>query len=115
MKNKIYVGNLSFNADEDSVSQLFGEVGEISSVNIIKDKFSGRSKGFAFVEFTNEDSVDPAIEKFNGEEFLGRALRVSQAHDKPQGGRGGGGGGDRGGRRGGGGYGGGGGGFRGNR
>jgi len=117
MATKLFVGNLPFNTTSADLESLFGQVGAVSSVNIITDKFTGRSRGFGFVEMSNNDEAKTAIERFNGHEMQGRALTVNEA--KPQeprsggGGRsfggGGGGGGGRGGfSRGGGGGGGGG-------
>jgi RNA recognition motif-containing protein len=117
MATKLFVGNLPFNTTSADLESLFGQAGAVSSVNIITDKFTGRSRGFGFVEMSNNDEAKTAIERFNGHELQGRALTVNEA--KPQeprsggGGRsfggGGGGGGGRGGfSRGGGGGGGGG-------
>ena len=111
MGKKIYVGNLSFNMDEQTLSGLFASFGTVESARIITDRDSGRSKGFAFVEMATDSEATAAIEKLNGSEQLGRAMNVSEA--KPMapreggGGRSGGGGGGR--------SGGGGGGFRNNR
>jgi RNA recognition motif-containing protein len=105
MATKLYVGNLSFNVTTPDLEALFGQAGTVASVNIITDKFSGQSRGFGFIEMDNERDALTAIERFNGYELQGRALRVNKA--KPQeersGGRrssfgGGGGGGGGGGR-----------------
>ncbi len=108
MTKKLFVGNLSFNTTESDLDGLFGQIGTVESVSIITDRMTGRSKGFGFVEMSNEDA-DAAIQKLNGQEFGGRALTVNEARPpvKRDFGAGGGGG------RGGGGYGGGGGGGRG--
>jgi RNA recognition motif-containing protein len=121
MSKRIYVGNLSYQTTESDLSNLFEQVGQVESVNIITDRDTGRSKGFGFVEMSNEDA-DKAIAQFNGAELGGRALTVNEARPREErsggGGRGGyggnrgGGGGGRGGR---GGRGGGGGGYGGNR
>jgi RNA recognition motif-containing protein len=108
MGKKLYVGNISFSCNEDALRDVFSEVGTVETVTIIKDRDSGRSKGFGFVEMSSDDEAARAIESINGREVMGRALTVSEA--RPQaprtgGGGGGGGGGYRGG--GGGGYGGG--------
>ena len=79
MQTKVYVGNLSFDASEESLKELFSQAGEVVSATIITDKFSGRSKGFGFVEFKTEDEMKAAIEKFNGYSFLGRDMRVNEA------------------------------------
>lgn len=108
---KIYVGNLSFNTSNQDLNDLFGTIGTVTSANIIEDRETGRSRGFAFVEMESEAEGQNAIAQLNGKEVDGRELKVNEA--KPQenrggGGRGGyGGGGGRGGNRGGGGYGGG--------
>ncbi|HOJ02025.1 MAG TPA: RNA-binding protein [Anaerolineaceae bacterium] len=95
MQTKVYVGNLSFDANEESLKELFSQAGEVVSANIITDKFSGRSKGFGFVEFSNAEGMTAAIEKFNGYSFMDRELRVNEARppEKRDGG------GNRGGRR----------------
>src|SRR5262249_52562112 len=107
MGKRIYVGNLSYQTTENDLATLFEQVGTVESVNIITDRDSGRSKGFGFVEMSNDDA-DKAIAQFNGTEMGGRALTVNEARpreDRAGGGRGfGGGGGGRGrGRSGGGG------------
>lgn len=109
MSKKIYVGNLSYQTTEHDLTTLFEQVGQVDSVNVITDRDTGRSKGFAFVEMSNEDA-DKAIAQFNGTEVNGRALTVNEARPREErsGGRGGYGGGrgnsgGRGGRGGGGG------------
>lgn len=101
----IYVGNLSYDATEDDLRSAFEAYGKVDTVNIIKDRDSGRPKGFAFVEMASADEAQQAIAALNGKEFKGRAMNVNEARPKPEGGRGGrpGGGGFRGGRRNGGG------------
>ena len=119
MSSKVFVGNLDFNTTRAEVQSLFSQVGEIRDVFLPMDRESGRPRGFAFVEYTSDEDAAKAIEKFNGFELGGRALRVNAAEERPKGGgfnRGGGGfsgGGDRGGGGygGGGGFGGGGGGY----
>jgi RNA recognition motif-containing protein len=76
---KLYVGNLSFNTTEDEVKELFGKAGAVQSVSIIKDKYSDRSKGFGFVEMTNDEEAKKAIEEINGTDFKGRNIRVAEA------------------------------------
>jgi cold-inducible RNA-binding protein len=105
---KLYVGNLSYSAGETELRDLFSAYGAVDSVAVITDRDTGRSKGFGFVEFTNDAEAQAAIAGLNGKEVSGRALTVSPARPKSEGG----GGGNRGG---GGGYGGGGGGGRRNR
>jgi len=104
---KIYVGNLSYDATEDQLRQAFEAYGEVDSVNIIKDKYSGRSKGFGFVEMNDEQNATAAIEGLHETELLGRNLNVNKARPPTErrdggGGRGGYGGGERGGYGGGG-------------
>ncbi|VAX34649.1 RNA-binding protein [hydrothermal vent metagenome] len=79
----IYVGNLPYNVTEDELKELFSEFGEVSTVNIITDKFSGQSKGFGFVEMTNDSEADEAIKALDGNELKGRNIKVNQA--KPRG------------------------------
>jgi len=101
MGKKLYIGNLSYSVDSNQLNSLFSQVGPVDSANVIMDRDTGRSKGFAFVEFAEEGHAQAAIEKFNGSELEGRAMNVSEA--KPQAPRtGGGGGGGRGGYGGGG-------------
>jgi RNA recognition motif-containing protein len=78
----IYVGNLSFDATEDEVRQLFAEHGEVASVNIISDRDSGRPKGFGFVEMPQQEQAQAAIKSLNGKEFRGRGLNVNEARPK---------------------------------
>jgi RNA recognition motif-containing protein len=106
MSKKIYVGNLSYQTTEGDLTTLFEQVGQVDSVNVITDRDTGRSKGFAFVEMGNEDA-DKAITQLNGTEVNGRTLTVNEARPREErsgnrggygGGRpGGGGGGGRGG------------------
>lgn len=94
----IYVGNLPFSASEDELRKLFEAYGQVDRVSIIMDKFSGRSKGFAFVEMSDTAAGQEAIKNVNGKDLGGRPLRVNEAQpkqDRPRGGGGGGGGGYR--------------------
>jgi cold-inducible RNA-binding protein len=96
MTQKLYVGNLSYATTEGDLSKLFGAVGEVTSVNLITDRMSGRSKGFAFVEMAEYDAAQEAINQLNGREVDGRALKVDKARPpKPRDDRYGGGGGGR--------------------
>ena len=100
----IYIGNLTFDVSEDDLREAFEQFGEITEVRLIMDKFSGKSKGFGFIEMPSKDEAEKAIEEMNGKDFKGRDLTVNEA--KPKVDRGGGGGGGRrggsgGGRRGG--------------
>ncbi len=78
----IYVGNISFNSSEQDLKDLFGEFGEVTSVKIISDRETGRSKGFGFIEMAEEGSGDKAIEALDGKEVGGRNLRVNKARPK---------------------------------
>lgn len=82
MTFKIFVGNLSWNATEEALRQLFAEFGEVVSVRIVTDPYTGRSKGFGFVEMGDETSCTQAIEKLDNYAFLGRPLRVSRARQE---------------------------------
>ncbi|MFA5784221.1 MAG: RNA-binding protein, partial [Phycisphaerae bacterium] len=85
----IYVGNLSSDATEDDLKKLFEEFGQVESANIIKDKFSGESRGFGFVEMPNKAEADEAIKQADGKEINGRAIKVNEARGKAGGGGGG--------------------------
>ena len=89
----IYVGNLSFQTTDDDLRQLFEAHGEVSSINIIRDKFSGDSRGFGFVEMPTDDEAQAAIAGLNGTDMGGRSLNVNQARPRTDRGGGGGGGG----------------------
>ena len=108
MSAKLYVGNLSFDTTTEDLEKMFAESGTVQSTNIIEDRDTGRSRGFAFVEMSSNEEAQNAIAALNGKEIDGRALTVNEAKPREEGGgsRGGGGGGR-------GGYGGGGGGNRG--
>ena len=80
----IYVGNLPYNVTEDELREAFAEFGEVSTVNIITDKFSGQSKGFGFVEMPNNSEADQAIKALNESAMKGRNLRVNQARPRPE-------------------------------
>jgi RNA recognition motif-containing protein len=115
MNKNLYVGNVSFKVTDEDLKTNFSEAGEVVSASIIKDKFTGQSKGFGFVEMKTEEGATEAIKKFNGGMLDGKAITVNEARPKKEfgasgGGNRGGGGGNRGG---GGGYRGGGGGNRG--
>lgn len=109
MSNKLFVGNLSFNTTENELQDLFASAGTVSEVNLITDRMSGRSKGFAFVTMGTPEEAKNAIETLNGKNLNGRDMNVSEARpreerpDRGFGGGGGGGGGGRGGYGGGGG------------
>ena len=82
MGNKLYVGNLSFKTSEEDLRELFAQAGEIASVKIITDTYSGQSRGFGFVEMATDEAAQKAITMFNGKDFMERALTVNEA--KPQ-------------------------------
>jgi len=99
----IYVGNLSYDVSEENLRQAFEAFGQVSSATIVKDKYSGQSKGFGFVEMPSAEEARSAINQLNGQELKGRTLNVNEARPRTEGGRGGGGRGfEGGGRRGGG-------------
>ena len=91
----IYVGNLSFDATEDDLRSAFEAFGKVDTVNIIKDRDSGRPKGFAFVEMVSAEEARQAIEALNGKDLMGRSLNVNEARPKTERSRSGGGGGGR--------------------
>lgn len=92
MKQKIYVGNLSYNTSEDELRNFFNQYGNIDDIKVIKDFETGRSKGFGFITYSTPDEANAALSA-NGEEVDGRKLRVNIAQDNNRGGRRGGGGG----------------------
>src|SRR3954465_9637027 len=101
MGTKLYVGNLSFNTTETDLQDLFAQAGPVQEVTLMQDKFTGKSRGFAFVTMTSEADAQKAITEFNGKTIEGRPLTVNEARPRearpPGGGGGGGGGGGRGG------------------
>jgi len=80
--NKLYVGNLSYSVTGDQLSQLFAQAGQVTSAIVISDRASGRSKGFGFVEMSNDEEAKKAISMFNEQEFEGRKMIVNEA--RPQ-------------------------------
>ena len=99
MAKKLYVGGISYSTNDQGLKDAFAQVGEVSSATIIMDRMTGRSKGFGFVEMTNDADADAAIAKWNGAELDGRKLTVNEARPmEPRAPRGAGGGNDRGGR-----------------
>jgi len=84
MEYKLYVGNLSYDVSEADLQTLFTEAGAVKSVAVIKDKFSGQPKGFAFVEMENQQDMQNAIAMFNGKEYKSRALSVSVARPREE-------------------------------
>src|SRR5579884_2444296 len=79
MGNKLYVGNLPFNATEDSLREVFAQAGTVQSAKIIMDRDTGRSKGFGFVEMSTEQEAADAIQKFHGVAYGGRPMTVAEA------------------------------------
>ena len=114
MSSRLYVGNLSYDTDTETLRQAFAASGEVTDAHVVMDRESGRSRGFGFVTMATPELAKKAIETMNGQMIDGRAIRVNEAEERPRGGGGGFGGGGRGGGfgGGGGGFGGGGGGFR---
>ena len=105
MSAKLFVGNLTFTATENDLQDHFAQAGAVIAVNIMQDRATGRSRGFAFVEMSTQEDANKAISMFHQKEFQGRPLTVNEARPREErpGGGGGGGGGFRGGRGGGGG------------
>ena len=91
MGKKLYVGNLPYTCDDSALQSKFAEIGNVESARVITDRDSGRSKGFGFVEMASDDDAANAIERLNGQDFMGRQMNVSEA--RPQAPREGGGGG----------------------
>ena len=82
MAKKIYVGNLSYDVSDDELLQLFSQCGQVSEARIVKDKGTGRSKGFGFVEMPNDEEATHAIDRMQGHDFKGRPLQVDEAKEK---------------------------------
>ena len=91
-QNKLYVGNFPYSVDESQLREMFSAYGDIQDIALIKDRETGRSKGFAFITFASQQAAEKALD-LNGKEVDGRALKVNMAQEKEsRGGRGGGGG-----------------------
>ncbi|MFL5733429.1 MAG: RNA recognition motif domain-containing protein [Chloroflexia bacterium] len=84
MAKRLYIGNLPFQTTAEDLRDLFSQVGEIATVDVITDKFTGRSKGFAFVEMTNDTESQEAIDKFNGYMLDNRAIVVNEARPREE-------------------------------
>jgi RNA recognition motif-containing protein len=98
MANKLFVGNLSFNTTEGDVLELFKQAGNVTECELVLDKFTRKSRGFAFVTMGSQEEATAAVSRFNGHQLDGRALTVNEARPREERPRGGGGGGFGGGR-----------------
>ncbi|MGN6385155.1 MAG: RNA recognition motif domain-containing protein [Verrucomicrobiota bacterium] len=92
MSTKLFVGNLSYNVTENDLQDLFAKHGTVTDVNLMLDRMSGRSRGFAFVTMSSKEEADAATQALNGQPLDGRNLTVNEARPRPEGGGGGGGG-----------------------
>jgi RNA recognition motif-containing protein len=98
MSTRLFVGNLTYNATENDLQDYFSQAGTVVSVDIMQDRATGRSRGFAFIEMSSQAEADKAVTMFHQKEFQGRTLTVNEARPREErGGGGGGGGGERGG------------------
>ena len=84
MSTKLFVGNLSFNATQDQLQEMFGAHGAVLEVDLIKDKFSGRPRGFGFVTMESKEGAEAAVKALNGKEIDGRALTVNEARPREE-------------------------------
>lgn len=82
MNKKLFVGGLSWDTEEQSIEQIFGEYGKIEELKLIRDRETGRSKGFAFVTFQYPDSAQEAVQQLNGTDLDGRKIKVNEAEDR---------------------------------
>lgn len=82
MNTKLYVGNLDYAVTSDQLGEFFAQAGQVVDATVITDRYSGRSKGFGFVEMSSEEEAKKAIETLNGKEFQGREIRVDEARPK---------------------------------
>jgi len=82
MPSKLYVGNLAYSVSNSDLEELFSTMGQVQSVAVIMDKFTGQSKGFGFVEMTNAEDASKAIEQFNDSELKGRNIKVNEARPR---------------------------------
>jgi RNA recognition motif-containing protein len=103
MSSRLYVGNLSYDTDTETLRQAFAGSGEVTDAHVVTDRESGRSRGFGFVTMASPEMAQKAIQEMNGAMIDGRSIRVNEAEERPRGGGGGGFGGGGGGRGGGGG------------
>jgi len=84
MTNNLYVGNLSYETNEETLRTLFAEYGQIESVNLITDRYTGRSRGFAFVEMSTEQAAQQAMSGLNGKQVDEREIKVDKAKPRPK-------------------------------
>jgi RNA recognition motif-containing protein len=82
MATKLYVGNLNYRSREEDLRDLFAAYGEVTSANIVMDRETGRSRGFGFVEFSDEEAAQSAMEALDGQDFEGRQLKVNEARPR---------------------------------
>ena len=82
MTNNLYIGNLSYDTTEDTLRTLFAEYGQVESVNLISDRYTGRSRGFAFVEMSTEEAAQQAVSGLNGKQVDEREIKVDKAKPK---------------------------------
>ncbi len=87
MNRKLFVGNLSFNTEERTLEELFGQAGPVSSVRVMRDQATGRARGFGFVEMETEEAAQAAIDRFNNSEVDGRRIAVNEARPQVPGGQ----------------------------
>ncbi|ABL65306.1 MAG: RNA-binding protein [Chlorobiaceae bacterium] len=80
----IYIGNLAYTVSEDDLRDAFSQFGQVDSANIINDKFSGRSKGFGFIEMSNDSEAREAIESMNDQDLKGRTIKVNEAKPREE-------------------------------
>ena len=80
--NRLFVGNLSYQTGDSDLREYFGSAGEVSSVSVMMDKFTGKSRGFAFIEMATAEEASKAVEMFHGQDFQGRALTVNVARPR---------------------------------
>lgn len=88
MGNRLYVGNLPYKATDEELTELFGRVGAVDNVRVMRDLATGRARGFAFVQMVSDEDAQKAIAEFHEYQMEGRALVVNEARPKPEGGRG---------------------------
>ncbi len=82
MSNKVFVGNLSWNSTDETLAEFFSGAGEVVEAKIITDRYTGRSRGFGFVTYTDDESAKKAVDMFNGKEYDGRELNVNEAKER---------------------------------